>query len=790
MSLARAFLFALLLLLPFAASAQSLAPHPRLLLDAPTLATLHARMAANTPQWQRLKSYCDSFIGGHVSLPDGNAYPDPPDVGQGYQGSSYWSALLAQGLCYQTKLASDPAGAAPYGAKAREILLAMSTPYTGAASHGQNPCTDDGYGTRFFGVGMGIGYDWAFPVLSAADRQQVYTTANAWLASFANPDGCSGFEYVHPQSNYFAGYFHADTAIALATYDENPNAPALWADWQAAQFETAASSPPHVGVRPYYAAHLAGGGWPEGFGNYGPLGTLNMSLPAMEVKTATGTDLVHAASPYAFPVDAADYLMHFTWPSRKTIDDRDTNHATGSTTPPVGTANAGMFMNVLGGLRYWNAPRANVFQAYANAVNTAVSGYGADEPWEEFLFWDPNGRTAALQTLPLSYFAAGMNAVAARSDWTPSASWMSFRAGPYVNNPGQGEEGFDQGGLALVRGNVPLLVNGTGQIVHEGHGSQDEDRLYTDAYGDFDGSIYAGNRNLDNVFYVRHFNGGNVTDRYGQAAYTVEDDGVQTKVSAFEDGGKYVYTLATKLENMYRPNRFGKPQVTSWAREIVYLRPNLFVVWDRTHEGNTSDDQYLAWHFPALPAAGTAPSGSKRLDVTYRTTYAGAMTTVLPANAKLTTVAMFPANDGVPASNPVKVWQVQVRPNDTNAAQQWLTVFDLSKTSGQVAAASRIAVTTGAATGTLIAGSAGNHAVIVSTGTPTGTIAGNLVYTVPAAATTHVITQLPANKPYAVTAAASGANWRITVAPGGSFATSAKGVLLFDVAADGTVSAN
>ena len=41
---------------------------------------------------------------------------------------------------------------------------------------------------------------------------------------------------------------------------------------------------------------------------------------------------------------------------------------------------------------------------------------------------------------------------------------MSFRAGPYVNNPGQGEEGFDQGGLALVRGNVPLLVNGTGRI--------------------------------------------------------------------------------------------------------------------------------------------------------------------------------------------------------------------------------------------------------------------------------------------------------------------------------------
>ena len=295
MALARILSFLLFLTATLTASAQTLASHPRLVLDAPTLATLHARMAANTPQWQKLKTQCDSFIGGTVQLPDGNAYPDAPDIGQGYQGSSYWSAVLAEGLCYQTLLASNPSAAAPYGAKAVDVLMAMSTPYTTAVgNHGQNPCTDDGYGTRFYGVGMGIGYDWAFPLLSAAQRQQVYTTANAWLASFSNPAGCSGFEYAHPQSNYFAGYFHADAAIALATYDENPNAPARWTDWLANQFQTAASNPPHIGVQPYYAAHLAGGGWPEGFGNYGPLATLNMNLPIAEVKTATGIDLVHA----------------------------------------------------------------------------------------------------------------------------------------------------------------------------------------------------------------------------------------------------------------------------------------------------------------------------------------------------------------------------------------------------------------------------------------------------------------------------------------------------------------
>ncbi|HEY2345995.1 MAG TPA: hypothetical protein VGH80_08930 [Xanthomonadaceae bacterium] len=791
--MARVLWFFLLLVLSLAASAQTLAPHPRLLLDGPTLATLHARMGANTPQWQQLKNYCDSFIGGKVDLPDGNAYPDPPDIGQGYQGSSYWSAVLAEGLCYQTMVASDPTDAQPYGAKTREILLAMSTPYTGSGSHGQNPCTDDGYGTRFFGVGMGIGYDWAWPLLSDADRLQIYTTANAWLTSFKNPSGCSGFEYAHPQSNYFAGFFHADAAIALATYDENPNGPALWTDWLNSQFATAASNPPHIGVQPYYNTHLTGGGWPEGFGNYGPLGTLNMSLPVIEAKTAAGLDLVHSASaPYSFPIDAADYLMHFTWPSRKYIDDRDTNHATGTATPPVGTADTGMFMHVLGSLRYWNAPEANVFQAYTNAVNTNTSGYGASEPWELFLFWDPSGKTKAITTLPLSYFATGMNAVAARSDWTTTASWMSFRAGPYVNNPGQGEELFDQGGLALVRGGLPLLVNGTGQIVHEPHGDNDENRIYTDTYGDFDGSVYAANRTIDNIFYVRRMDGSKVVTRYGQAAYTAEDDGVQTHVASYEDGTKYVDVLADKLENMYRPDKQGKPQVSSWSREIVYLRPNRFVVYDRTREAAVIDDQFLAFHFPALPTAGSAPAGGHRFNVTYKNIYAGAMTTVLPANATTKTIAMYPPNDGDPGSNPDKVWQVQVRPPDTTAVQQWLTVFDTSTSATLVATASRIVVTTGAATGVLLAGGGGNSAVIVNTHAAGTTIAGTIAYAVPAAATTHVVTELQPNKAYTVTATPSGGNHAISIVPAGNGAlkSSARGVLLFDVAANGTVTAN
>jgi len=177
--------------------------------------------------------------------------------------------------------------------------------------------------------------------------------------------------------------------------------------------------------------------------------------------------------------------------------------------------------------------------------------------------------------------------------------------------------------------------------------------------------------------------------------------------------------------------------------------------------------------------------------VTYKNVYAGAMTTVLPANAATTTVAMYPANDGDPGSNPVKVWQVQVRPPNTTAAQQWLTVFDTSTSAAQVATASAIAVTSGAAQGVLLAASGGNSAVIVNLHAAGTTIQGTLAYAVPAAATTHVVTELPPNKTYTVTATPSGGNHAIRIVPatGGALKSSAKGVLLFDVAANGTVTA-
>jgi hypothetical protein len=755
------------------ALAINLAAHPRLILDGATLATLRQRAMSNTAQWRVLKASCDSFIGGVVLYPTGTPYPDLPDLGQGYEGNTYLPALLDEAMCYQVLKTSNPSAAAPYGAKAVDILMKMSTPFTtGSGNQGEDPCTDDGYVMRNYGVGFGLGYDWLYELLSTAQRAQVYTTANAWITSFELPGGCSYFEYVHPQSNYYAGYFHAKAAIALATYDENPAGPAEWSDWITQQFG--------LKVQPYYAKHLAGGGWPEGFANYAPGAILNMSLPAREVKTATGQDLIHAGAGYSYPLDSANFAMHFTWPSLAYFDDRDTNHSNTTAQPP-GTTPIGMFQQILGELAYWNSSQVSVLNQYRLAISTATQNYGQGDPWMVFLEVTPNAAVTPLATLPLSYLAAGMSAVAARSDWTPGASWMSFRAGPYVNNPNQGEEYFDQGSLALVRGGTPLLLNATGWAVHNPAGTAGENDVYSDNYGDFNPNNGAiGNRRPYNIFYVRHMSGSALAERFGQTANTTEDNGVRTKVTAFEDTGDHVYVLARFLNDMYRTFAAG-PAVAGWARQIVFLRPNRFVVYDRTATGSTSYDQFMAWHFPASPVQGAAPTGESRFDVTYNGQYAGAMTTVLPANANASVLTLYPD------INPSKFWEIRVRPSNTQTSQQWMTVFDLSPSASQVAASSPVSVTAGGIVGVQLAAADGNNVVVSSIGAAGTPIAGSFSYQVKFVAARHIITDLAPSTGYTVGLSTSGGVETVSVSLGGTTMTSAKGVLDLNVNASGTL---
>lgn len=612
-----------------------LAPHhPRLLLDDATLTRMRAEVANNTALWKAFSDFFDDYFGGKSNPVDGNDYPDKPDVGEGYQGAAYYAMLLGCALGYQVLRTSDPARAAQFGAEAVDTLMAMA-----GASSAIN--RDSNYGVRFFGAGLGIGYDWLYDLLTPEQRTTVYEAGNAWVEGFET----ESFEFAHPQSNYFAGYFHAKAAVALATYEDNPKAPAMWADWRNNQYATR--------VQPYYAEHMTGGGWPEGFG-YGDFATWNMTAPLLEVLTATGENLAPA---YTWPLDQAAYVMHFIWPDRTVIDDRDCLHTGGANPAQVDT---GMLYQLLATLDKYGSPLEPVMRQYLQEVEQAtgrdparMSSASENMNYEALLFVNREVDTAPVGALPRHYHADGLNAVAARSDWTTEATWLSFRAGPYVNYSGQGEELHDQGSLAIVRGGTPLLVNTWGWCVRAPAGNYEND-LYDDEYGNTDAkptSIYRGNRQCYNVFYARSLDAsGNPEQAFGQ-----ESVSAAATRTVSQDFGSYVYIKATAIEDMYRGN---KALVKAWQREVVFLRPCVVVVFDRTEMGANATDQYLAWHFPAQP--------HDRRDGWYGTDV-GAMWT--PDDVALKTLPVYPT------SNPPKAWQVQVRPAASSAQQTWMTVF-------------------------------------------------------------------------------------------------------------------
>src|SRR6185312_15142528 len=93
--------------------------------------------------------------------------------------------------------------------------------------HAVDPLRDDGYGIRFYGAGMALGYDWFHDALSPDLRGRLVTAIGRWLSIYAK----SGFEHEFPQGNYFAGYYLASAFAGLAVQGDDPLGNAWWKDW-------------------------------------------------------------------------------------------------------------------------------------------------------------------------------------------------------------------------------------------------------------------------------------------------------------------------------------------------------------------------------------------------------------------------------------------------------------------------------------------------------------------------------------------------------------------------------
>jgi len=695
---------------------------PRLFLTADVLTALRERARGNAPSWVALHARCDEYVGGRVEYPDGADYPGNGGIGEGYQGQGYFGPLLELSLCHHITRST------PYARKALEILDKMSEK---DGPHAVPMERDSVYGIRFYGAGMAIAYDWLYTVMSPEQRRRVEDAVQRWIDVYEK----RGFGRDHPQGNYFAGYYVTKALAALGT-DGNER----WRDF----FERVHQKQ----VSPFYAAHLAGGGWPEGWG-YGTLASVNMSLPSWAARTAKDVDLVRAG--FTYPIDQAKYLLHFSWPNRRTLDDRGTIHATD--TPSA--FDPALAYAAWGFASMWKDPIAPAFHRFAREVKEAAGGPPTFlEPLLGMLLWDEQGADASFDDQPRAYLAKGMQTVAMRSSWRKDAVWASFTAGPYVNNPDSGEMLFDQGSLSVVRGDRPLLAYAPTRLVKgTKDGARVENQVYAALFGD------KAERTLFNVFYAKPPN----ESRPGQIA----NESAKTSVGVFEDRDPFVVVRGDHLEETYRPGT-----VAAWTRQIAFFRPSLFVIDDRTEAANPHADQWLAFHLSQRPHVRRG-----RIDVGEADGYDGALTPLLPRGAKTTTTDIFGVH---------KVWRAEIRGPGKARTPRWCTVFDASASPQDVATASLLAFTEGKARGVALLRRKDAAYVYVAAPDDANHVEGPLAYVVPTAAL-HVIADVPPNASYAVIAQGR----TVRVLPNGENGTklqsSAHGILAFRVSDDGKI---
>lgn len=723
--------------------------HPRVWVTQATLPTLVQRAAANDVAWLRLRADCDAYASMPVTLPDQTRSGDT--INGGYQYNDYLKPSEELSLGYLIARSIDPTRAARYAAKERELLLALSDP----VYHGR-PSTDSGYGIRGYVPAMAIGYDWIYDTLSDADRAQIFTEINRWVEYF----DASGFGRNFPQGNYFAGYYSAKALGALATEGENPKAAAMWDDWL---------NRIHYGlVQPYHAQWLSGGGAPDGW-NYGQLETINMLRAIAAAYTAKGLNLIHdATKPFTYPDGHARWMTHFTWPDMKSVSDRGFVYDNDN---PSWT-DAAWATQYNGLLRLAGGDNAPLMQRYALDLRALQPSVGI-EPWVEFLFQDNAAPVAEYRTA-LSYRTIGDGQVAMRSSWATDAVWGAFQAGPYTGYSESSEEFFDEGSLAIQRGGVQFLVNGWGALMRNTPGTADSGgslftRVYDELFGTQTDGVYHGRRLFNTYMAVR-------SDGYwGQVAAGPGE--TSTTLSRFEDGGSYVLMRGANLEGMYLN---GHP-ITGWTRTVAYLRPNVFVVYDRTSLTTANVDNWMAWHVSAAPTEITAAtSGIHSFDVADTRAafgsylYRGRVTTLLPEGNQVTTVDTFGKG---------KVYRLEVRTAAPAPASTWLTVFDAAASAAAAGTSTPLTleagnVLAGAVEGALVTTPDGNASVALFSKTGLAII-GGITLALPAANTHCVVADLQPNTGYAVTVTTVDGHNQVQIAPGGTLTTTSGGTLEF-----------
>jgi hypothetical protein len=497
--------------------------HPRIWLVGDELVRLRANLAGATPASVRFKDMVDRSVGG------ANIY--------GYE--PWYSAMMGV-------LTTVPAQRQAYCQHAitkTETFVASEEVEMNA---GRRP---EVAGDDYLEIGSYVGniakvYDWCNEYVSAAQKTRwlnysntaiwnVWNQKNASWAGFSRPG--SEWSINNPVNNYYYSFLRASMLFGLATKYERVDAD-TWLN----QFR-------NVKIRdqlvPIFERDLVGGGSREGTG-YGTAARGLFNLYFLWEKS-TGERMADFVRHTA---DSQHYLMHVIAPTRDKF-------------APIGDhardASATFFdyhretLLALASL-YSGTPVSNRIRQFLPTTNVPRMGQQFQYIYDFMYDGAINGPTPELNTV---YHAAGVGHIFARSDWSTTATWMSFLTGPYSESHAHPD------GLSIMLYKNGWLVNDANMQSRSGLSQvQSSHALVTQRVNGTELDMYA-----------------------------PDDGSSRAALTALSKNQHYFYAAANQGTLFNNPSTpFGNPGAIS-KREIIYVLPSTVVVLDRVeYTGGTS----------------------------------------------------------------------------------------------------------------------------------------------------------------------------------------------------------
>jgi hypothetical protein len=409
---------------------------------------------------------------------------------------------------------------------------------------------DDTYTSRYLGKYEALGLNWlqGYIGLSPALQNQAVNTLQQWFNWLPN----NGYNYNSPASNYGDGSYVSQVFTALALQGLTPSAPQMLATMVAYRQNNVLPDLQNP------TTSLNGGFWAEGW-SYGQLATENLLEAGLALEDA---GQITATAERQWASQVVQQVVEAS-PSADTIYDGGDWFAYPAPFP------GNELFDVLSATASDPAE-----QAYANYILQNNPTGNSNDAWD-LLYRNPSAPASNWSNLPLQYLAQGTGLLTARSDWGSTPTWVSLQMGNILSADHQS---FTPGQLQIQRGGDDLLVN-------------------ANAVGD--NQAGAKKSTYGNTIIVNDNGDGVQTYPYSMG-YWYGSPGVT--VTAYEAAGNHVY-MAGNYAAAYSPNTnpgSGGP-VSELTREMVYLRPNYVVVYDRVTTLKDTYPKILQWNFLNAP---------------------------------------------------------------------------------------------------------------------------------------------------------------------------------------------